>query len=135
LDILNKVINKEKIKMTANQLLNAFPIVEKLMTFNLPIKKAYQLYSLAKQINEKRDFFIKEEKKLIDNFKGQIMEDGKIKFENINLQQEFLKAHNELLQCEIDDIKPLELTFDDLKDIKLSPADLIDLEGVVNIVE
>lgn len=121
--------------MTANQLLNAFPVVEKLMTFNLPIKKAYQLYSLAKQINEKRDFFIKEEKKLIEKFNGKIAENGSVSFENAEKKEGFILEHNELLQYEIEDLQSIELKFDDLTGAELSPVDFIALEGVINFCE
>ena len=47
--------------MTAQNMLNALPIIQRFMDLNLPIDKAYKVFSLTKQINEKSEFFINKE--------------------------------------------------------------------------
>ena len=121
--------------MIAQQMLNAFSIVQKIMTLKLPVKKAYKVYSLAKQINDKRDFFINEEKKLVNNFQAEIGENGRIMFKSEEDRVSFMKEHAELLSCEIEDIIAVELSFDDLGDTELSPVDFVALEGVINFID
>lgn len=121
--------------MTAEKILSALPIVQKLVGLQLPVKKAYKVYSLAKQINEQREFFINEEKKLIEKFNGTIQEDGQIIFENDVCSEDFAKAHFEMMTNEIDGFSPIELTFEDLKGAEFSPFDIGLLDGLVNFID
>ena len=103
-----------------------------MLTLNLPIKTAYLIYSLAKQINEYRDFFIKEEKKLIEKFNANVAENGQILFEEENQRNDFIKEYNSLMQYELEDFKPIELNMNNVGDINLTAADLFILDGVIN---
>ena len=82
--------------MIAIQLINTLPIIQKLMGLNLPIKKAYKIYTLAKLINDKRDFFINEEKKIIDKFDGNLTESGNIIFKDEEISN--IARNNDLSQ-------------------------------------
>ena len=121
--------------MKVNQMLNSLPILQKMMELKLPVKKAYKIYNLAKAIEDKRQFFIDEEKKLIDKFNAEILENGNIKFKTAEDQMNFSKEHAELMNYEIEDLATLELSFDDLGDAEFTPRDLMALEGVINFVE
>jgi hypothetical protein len=121
--------------MKIQQMLNSFSTLEKVVELNLPFKKAYKIYSLIKKINEERDFFIKEERKLVDKFNAEILENGNIKFNSAEDQENFLKDQAEILGYEVEGFEPIELSFDDLGDAKISPKEIMQLEGVINFVE
>lgn len=118
--------------MTVQQMFNALPILQRLMELKLPIKKAYKVYNLAKVINEKREFFINEEKKLIEKFNAQVSENGMLKFEKMEDQVNFLQEHEEMMNYEELDLEVLELDFDDLGDTEFSPIEVMQLEGVIS---
>ena len=121
--------------MTIQQMLNALPIVQKIMELKLPVKKAYQAYTLAKQINEQRDFFINEEKKLIEKFNATVTETGSIQFSNAEDQAAFVEEYGALSRFENEDIKALELSFSDLGVAEFSPMEIAALEGVINFID
>lgn len=116
-------------------MLNSLPILQRIMELKLPIKKAYQVYSLAKAINDKREFFINEEKKLIEKFSAEVLEGGKVKFKDAATQAEFLQEHADLMNYEVVDLEAIELNFDDLGNAEFTPVELMQLEGVINFIE
>ena len=91
--------------MTAQKMLNALPVLQRLMELKLPIKKAHGIYSLAKVINEQREFFMKEEQKLISKFNAEVLENGNIKFNSAEDQMTFSKEHADLMQYEIEELE------------------------------
>ena len=121
--------------MTIQQMLNALSGVQKLMGLQLPVKKAFKVYSLAKQINEQRDFFINEEKKLIEKFQGIVDENGMITFNSVEDQQAFSREHNELMSFVPEGTEPVELSFTDLGDAEFTPMELAILEGMINFID
>lgn len=121
--------------MKVNQMLNALPVLQKIMELKLPIKKAYKIYNLAKSIEDKRQFFIQEEKKLINKFNAEILENGTIKFNSVEDQMTFSQEHEDLMNYEIEELGAIELNFEDLDDVEFTPRDFMTLEGVINFVE
>ena len=121
--------------MTATQILNALPVVQKMSGFKLPVKKAYKIYSLAKKINEYRDFFINEEKKLIDKFNATILDNGNIKLNSSEDQVKFSEEHFALMNTIIEDIEMVELNFNEIGDMEITPAEIEALDGVVNFID
>ena len=121
--------------MTVQQMLNSLPILQRLMELKLPIKKAHKVYSLAKVINEQREFFINEEKKLIEKYEAEVLENGGVRFKDAETQGLFLQEHAVLMDYEVTEVKGIELSFDDLGDAEFMPAELLQLEGVINFVE
>ena len=121
--------------MKAVQLINSFSVLQKVMELKLPVKSAYEIYNLAKQINDKRDFFIKEERKIIDKFNAEILENGGLKFKTPEDQQGFVKEYEELMSCELNDVKVIELKISELNNIELTAADIAALDGVVNFID
>lgn len=119
--------------MTAQNIFSALPIVQKIMVLNLPIKAAYNVYKLAKQINEQQEFFAKKEQDLITQHGAEILEGGNIHFKDSQSQLEFMKVHKELMDCEVEGIAPIELHFDDFKDATFTPAEIAALDGVIEL--
>ena len=120
--------------MIMKQMLDSLPILQRVMELKLPIKKAHEVYSLAKQINEQRDFFIKEEKKLIDKFNAKAV-DNKVHFKSDSDQASFVKEYAELMQFKVENCTPINLSFDDLGSAEFSPIEIGLLEGVINFLE
>ena len=120
--------------MTVQKMNAALPVLQKMMGLKLPIKKAYRVYSLVKQINEQREFFINEEKKMIEKF-GIIVEGGNLHFKSAENQALFVREHDELMQYEVEGLRSLELTFADLGDVEFTPAEISMLEDVITFVE
>ena len=120
--------------MTVQQMLNSLPILQRMMELKLPIKKAHSIYSLAKVINEQREFFIKEEKKLIEKFNAEVLEGGSVRFKDAKDQVGFMAEHNALMQFEVP-AAAIDLSFEDLGNAEFTPVELMQLEGVVNFTE
>lgn len=120
--------------MTVQKMLAALPVLNRMMELKLPIKKAHAVYSLAKQINEQREFFINEEKKLIEKFNAEILDGGNIRFKDAESQVGFMTEHNALMHYEVD-AAAIDLSFEDLGDSEFTPVELMQLEGVINFVD
>lgn len=120
--------------MTVQQMLNSLPILQRMMELKLPIKKAHSIYSLAKVINEQREFFIKEEKKLIEKFEAEVLEGGNIRFKSAESQRGFMEEHSALMKFEVN-AEVIDLSFEDLGNTEFTPVELMQLEGVVNFIE
>ena len=121
--------------MTLNKILNSIQSIEKMITYELPVREAYKIYSLAKTINEKREFFINEEKKLINKYNAEILETGEIKFQSIEDKNNYIAENQALREFEFEDIKPLDLSFSIFDKINFTPADFIVLDGVINFID
>lgn len=121
--------------MKVQQLFNSLPILQRVIELKLPIKKAYDVYILTKHINEQKDFFIKEEKKLIDKFNAEVLENGKVRINNYEDRAKFAEEYNDLMQYEINDLIAVELNFNDLNGVEFAPQELMLLEGVINFKE
>lgn len=121
--------------MKIQQLLNAYPIMQKLITLKLPVKKAHKVFLMVKKAEEQREFFIQEERKLIERFEADIREDGKIYFKDAESKAAFMAADAELGQIEIDGLECITLTYDDMGDAEFAAADIAALEGVVEFAE
>ena len=121
--------------MKIQQLLNAYPIMQKLITLKLPVKKAHKIFLMVKKAEEQREFFIQEEKKLIEQYEAEIREDGRIYFKDSETKNAFLAADFDLGQIEVDGLECIPLTYDDLGDIDFTAADIAALEGVVELAE
>ena len=117
--------------MIVQQMLNSLPTLQRIMELKLPIKKAYSIYSLAKVINEQREFFINEENKLIEACKVEVLPEGGLRFDSTENQNKFIEEHEALMNYEIE-LESITLNFDDLKEAKFTAKELITLEGIIN---
>ena len=117
--------------MTVQQMFNSLPILQRMMELKLPISKAYAIYILAKQINDEREFFINREKQLISQYDANVLENGNIQFKTSEDQMKFSQEHAEMMQCELENLKPVHLNIEDLGESKFTPMELISLEGAI----
>ena len=116
-------------------MLDSLPVLQKIADLKVPMKKAYQIYSLIKGIEEKRYFYIEEEKKLINSYNAEVLDNGRIKFQSAEDQIKFSHEQSAMLNCELDDIPAIELSFDDLNEATFTAKELMSLEGVINLVD
>lgn len=121
--------------MKIQNLINALPIMQKLIGLKLPVRKAHKLFLMAKKAEEQKEFFIQEERKLIEQYEAEIREDGRIYFKDSESKDAFLAADAELGQLEIDGFDPIYLTYDDMGDETFTAADVAALDGVVMFVD
>lgn len=117
--------------MTVQQMFNSLPILQRMMELKLPINKAYAIYTLAKQINDEREFFINKERQMITQFNAEILENGSIKFQNAEDQAKFVSEHAALMGCELENLKAVHLCVEDLGNAEFSPIELMQLEGAI----
>jgi hypothetical protein len=117
--------------MTVQQMFNALPILQRMMELKLPIAKAYNIYALAKQINEEREFFINRERQMISQFNAEVLENGNIKFQTAEDQAQFVEEHTCLMNCELESLKPILLSIEDLGSAEFTPMELMQLEGAI----
>ena len=119
--------------MTQFQINKAYGALMQLSGMKLPVKKAYEIYSLVKAVDSQYQFAISEEQKIVEKYKGTVNSDGSISFESAesygSFQEDILELHN--LEADVE-IKPVVLMESDMKDQTISPADIFSLEGFVS---
>lgn len=115
------------------QINNAYSSLKKILNMHFPAKKAYQIYLLSKKLNSILEFFIEEERKLIQKFNAEIKENGEVSFKNAGDAQNFKEEYYKLQNFEIEEeIIPVVLTEDDIKDQEFTPIDIFNLEGIIS---
>lgn len=118
--------------MTQFNVNKAYVVLAKISEFKLPVKKAYEIYKLAKTLEERYRFAVDEEKKYIEEFNGTINNDGTVSFENAEIYGAFQEKLSELNDMQVDiEITPVVLTEKDLGEQTISPSDIYNLEGFV----
>jgi len=123
-------------------LLNAKEPLTKLLECKYTsFKVVRELANLRKTLESEVEFYISQEKKLVEEYaskdeKGHpiVLEGGRIKIDSIENKEKFDKEIYELRCLEIDSITPVTLKETDFRttDDIPSPNDLIALEGIVN---
>jgi hypothetical protein len=116
----------------AKQMVNALPSLQKLGELQLPIKKAHVIYKVSKAILDTQDFLIKEEKKLVQKYNVEIVDNGSLRFNSAEDQIKFITEHTKLMEYEIEIGELIELSYEDLGDVKLMPKDFAALDGLIN---
>lgn len=119
--------------ITYQKMFNAYPMLQKLITMELPVKVSYQLYKIGKKVEDEKNFFVQEEKKLIEKYHGEVDTVGKINFEDDKNRESFIKEYQELNNLEIKDLDslPIKINIEDLN-IKLSALEISMLDGVID---
>lgn len=119
--------------ITYQKMFNVYPMLQKLITMELPVKVSYQLYKVGKKIEDEKSFFIQEEKKLIEKYNGKVDAVGKIDFEDDKNRESFVKEYQELNNLEIKDLDslPIKINIEDLN-IKLSALEISVLDGFID---
>ena len=126
--------------MTILEALNAIPATSELKQRKLPFGKSKALFQLRKALENTREFYVEEEKKLIDAYAAKTA-DGQpdvkgesIQFGSMEDKVAFLNARDELLSsdCGID-LPPITLTESDFGDQPISTETLEGMGGFIEI--
>lgn len=119
--------------ITYQKVFNVYPMLQKLITMELPVKVSYQLYKIGKKVEDEKSFFVQEEKKLIEKYNGEVDAAGKINFEDDKNREFFIKEYQELNNLEIKDLDslPVKINIEDLN-IKLSALEISVLDGFID---
>ena len=122
--------------MNYQTMLTIIPTIQELVRTKLPLKESYALYSLAKEIEGQKDFFLEEEKKLIEKYNAEVSPEGKITFKDSENQTAFAKEYFELntMEADIKVTLPIVIKMDSVNgsDLQLSAVDLMSLSGIVD---
>lgn len=110
---------------------SAFLSLMKLNNAQLPIREAYNVYKLRRQLEDSYDFAAERERAVIDKYNG-VVAGAQINFpENTDMEA----VQNELIALnELDvaiEFTPVELSLEKLGDSTLSPNDIAALEGFI----
>ena len=126
IEILNA---NEALKKLANSKFNSF-------------KKAYELSKLRKQVDEEVNFYIEEEKKIVEAYASKdengtpiFLDGGRIKLDSVEAKNSFEKDINELRNLEIDKISKVSISPSDFKDDIPTPNEILALEVLIDFKE
>lgn len=123
--------------MNYQTMLSIIPTLQELVSAKLPLKASYALFALAKEVNTQKDFFVEEERKLIEKYNATVTPQGQISFgDKIEDRKGFLKDYTELNEMEVslNTQLPIVIKMEDVNgtDLKVSAADLMALSGIVD---
>lgn len=118
--------------MKQYQINKAFLALRKLSGQKLPFRKALGIYNLINALEPQYNFAVDEEKKLINQYNGNIEEGGMVVFEKNEDMNSFRKEIESLNDMEIDlKFNSVSLSDFDMEGLIISPSDIHDLEGFV----
>lgn len=118
--------------MTQYKVNKAYPALNHLAEFRLPVKKARGIYSMMKMAEEYFQFAVQEENKYVTEFHGKPNPDGTITFESQEDFGKFQERLADLNNSEIEwEFEPVVLTEDDIGNQTITPSDIFYLEGFV----
>ena len=129
--LIEILTTNEALKKLANSKFNSF-------------KKAYELSKLRKQVDEEVNFYVDEEKKIVETYasKGEdgkpiFLEGGRIKLDSLEAKNSFEKEINELRELEIDKISKVTINSNDFKseDDIPTPNEILALEVLIDFKE
>jgi len=124
------------------QFIRAYNVLQKISNFDLPVRDAYAIFKLFKEVEPTYEFAVKMERQLVEKYHGEITESGAIKFvhgddeqsrmdgtKNMNM---FAAEIEELNETEIDEsFTPVTLKYDAFGDQKISPKELMAIDGFI----
>jgi hypothetical protein len=124
------------IQVTLNDILNNAEIFRELSTKSLPVKTAFKVARLIRELDKENTTFDESRRQIIEKY-AERDENGIIKQTaegNIQLQQDKIEECNnelvELLNTTIE-INVDKISIDALGDIKITPAQMINLEAFI----
>lgn len=119
-------------KLTLIQIQNAAAGLQGFLEANLPPKKAWQLYQLSKLLNEQNEFFITQQRKILERYNAEPQPNGYVKFESPEIALQAQNELNELSMLEVElDFNTVHLTDDETKDLRISMATAAALEDLI----
>ena len=120
--------------MKHGKLINAYKVISDLYQQRLPLPISYKLYKLKNTLQKAWDFQVDSERKLIDEFKPNPTDDGRLQFADVDSAQAFDKRVKEVLDMDSDiEITPVSLPLID--GMSITPEDIEKLEGIINFTE
>ena len=120
------------IKKTLIQISNAAAGLQGFLEASLPPKKAWQLYQLSKLLNEQNEFFITQQRKILERYNAEVQPNGYVKFESPEIALQAQNELNELSMLEIElNLNTVHLTDDETKDLRISIATAAALDGLI----
>ena len=116
-------------------IISAYGALKELSQLKLPIKTAYAVYKMLKKADECYNFFVTEERKLIEKHGGVVEQTtGRISFNDAGANAAFQAEYMELHNLDIDwDLAPIQLDLDALDDCKLTPSDFALLAEFITV--
>ena len=128
--------------MKYNQFVNAYQTLTRLSGYALPIREAYKVFRLMKDLQPMYEFGEAKEKQLIEKYRGEIKEDGSIGFihgdgekdraAGVENMRHFIAEIGAMNETEIEgDFTPITLPYDALGEQKITPNELMALDGFV----
>lgn len=118
--------------MKQSKVTKAYQSLATLATYKLPVKKAYAIYSMMKELEGPCSFVVQEEMKYADEYGGTVMDNGMVHFETNEKAAIYRAKVQEISDMDVDiKIKPVTLTEADLGGAGVAPADIYALEGFV----
>lgn len=122
--------------MVQSKINKAYQALSKLSEMSLPIKKARLIYLMMREVERHFQFSVQEEKKLLDEFKGTVHEDGRVSFDDAEAYRGFQTRLMELVDSEVEwDLPPVVISENDLGSQSISASDMLALEDFVLFTE
>ena len=122
--------------MTFKILMRAYPLLQQFLQLSGNAQQSYQLYKFLKQVQEDVDFYVQEEKKLIEKYAANVEQDGQISFDDKENQKLFSQEINNLQNMELPQLmNTITIPLKSIQNIQLTPADFYLLENIINFVE
>ena len=118
--------------MKQGKIINAYNALSRLYMQQLPIKEAYKIFGLRKQMKGQYDFQVEREKQFLEKYNGYFDDNGEVKFHKREEAKQFADAVTELSEMEVEEqITPITMKMDALNDLKIMPGDIESLDGIV----
>ena len=113
-------------KTTQEKVLNAYATLNKMSQNPMNSFTAFKLFKLKKALQDTVDFQVEQERKIVDEFGGEINEVGQFKIDP-EKRKEFNEKLKELngMECEIDRDKTVILMAE-LKDVSLAEMEALE---------
>ena len=125
--------------MTYNDILRVHPAITELSRVRLPVQKAWRIYNLKKEIDERYSFYCQEEMKLAEKYalcsdgKPIISPAGQIGFSSPERRAEYEKAIGELKNCNIGNPETIVIYISELDGNVISPETIGKLQPLIEI--
>lgn len=122
--------------MKQYQINSAYEALVSLAGFKLPVKTSYNIWKVAKKIEEAHSFYEQQKLKYINSHNGVISSDGRVTFNSNNDENLFIKDMNDLINLDIElDICPVVVNLDDFGNQSISITDIARLDGFVEFID
>lgn len=110
----------------------AYLSITRLNSVRFGIKDAFSVYKLRKKLEDVYNFFVEEQRKIIEKYNGEILEDGRIQFDSNETAEKARNDIESLNNSSIDvDIEPITINISEIQDGTMTPRDIEMLDGFI----